>query len=95
MQLQKSELQRNKIFVYGIVTSSSKIYKKYSKRNYHYHFFYKEKKYYGSTTGNFSENIEIGKRYKVELSSKDPNNNNMLFHIPYDKNKDTILRIDQ
>lgn len=94
MQLAKSELKRNRTFAYGIVTRSSKILKTYSKRTYHYEFFYEKKKYYGNTTGSISENIKVGNRYKVEFSSKKPENNKMLFHIPF-RQKDSITKTHQ
>lgn len=91
MQLEKSEIKRYRTFAFGTVTHVSKIYRKYSKKRYHYVFFYKKEEYHGSTNGNFSDNIRVGNRYTVEFSSKDPSKNKMLFDNPYFEKKDSIL----
>ena len=80
---EKEDISKNQTETFGKVYSSSSIYKKYSKRNYRYEFYYKEKRYTGSSTAYYSANVLEGNFYKVLFSNKNPNNSNMNFEIQY------------
>lgn len=82
--LQKEEaITQNKTETFGMVYSSTPIYKQYSKRNYKYEFYYNGKKYTGSSSAYNSKTIENGNFYKVEFSEKNPEYNRMIFDLEY------------
>ncbi|WP_299126292.1 hypothetical protein [uncultured Winogradskyella sp.] len=79
----KEDINRNQNKTYGMVYGSRPIYKQYSKRNYKYEFYYKGKKYTGTSTAYNSENVENGNFYKVEFSDKNPEHSRMNFELEY------------
>ena len=79
----KEDINRNQKETYGMVYGSRPIYKQYSKRNYKYEFYYKGKRYTGTSSGYITENIENGNFYKVEFSDKKPEHNRINFDLEY------------
>ena len=79
----KEDINQNQTETYGMIYDSTPIYKKYSKRIYKYEFYYKSKKYTGTSTAYISKNVENGNFYKVEFSDKNPENSRMNFDSEY------------
>ena len=79
----KEDIKKNKTLTYGMVYGSKPIYKKYSKRNYKYEFYYNGKKYTGTSTAYNSKNVQNGNFYKVEFSDKNPEHSQMNFDSEY------------
>lgn len=80
---EKQDIKQNGTETFGMVYGSTSIYKKYSKRNYKYEFYYNGKKYTGTSTAYNSENVENGNFYKVEFSDKNPEHSRMNFDLEY------------
>tara|TARA_R110002051_G_scaffold192097_1_gene260676 strand:+ start:365 stop:841 length:477 start_codon:yes stop_codon:yes gene_type:complete len=80
---EKQDMKQNETETFGMVYGSKSIYKKYSKRNYKYEFYYNGKKYTGTSTAYNSENVENGSFYKVEFSDKNPEHSRMIFDLEY------------
>ncbi len=79
----KEDIKQNKTETFGMVYGSTPIYKQYSKRNYRYEFYYKSRKYTGTSTAYNSKNVENGNFYKVEFSDKNPEHSRMIFDVEY------------
>lgn len=82
-QQEEEDIEKNKSLTYGIVTRSTPLVKKFSKRIYHYKFNVNGKTYSGSSTGWISDNINYGNYYPVEFSTKNPEHNRIDFKIEY------------
>lgn len=80
---EREDIKQNGAETFGMVYESRPIYKKFSKRNYRYEFYYQNKKYTGTSTGYISDNIENGNYYKVVFSSKNPEHSRMIFDLEY------------
>nr|WP_042291521.1 hypothetical protein [Nonlabens ulvanivorans] len=81
----QEERELNKLYkyTYAQVIHSSPVYKKYSKRSYHYEFFVEGKKYVGSSSAYISDDIKIGNFYQVKFASNNPSNNKIDFITQY------------
>ncbi|WOI22697.1 hypothetical protein [Nonlabens ulvanivorans] len=77
------ELDNSFKFTFARVNYTSSVYKKYSKRSYHYEFFVEGKKYVGSSSAYISDDIKIGNFYQVKFASNDPGNNKIDFTTQY------------
>ncbi len=83
--IDEKDIEQNFAESYGEIYNSTSVYKKASKNNYRYKFKYNGVEYFGSSIGSWLDGISVGKIYKVEFSSKDPQHSRMNFEIEYSK----------
>lgn len=81
----ENDIKQNFTESYGEIYNSTSVYKKASKNRYRYKFEYNGIEYFGSSIGSWLDGISVGKIYKVEFSSKDPEHSQMNFEIEYSK----------
>jgi hypothetical protein len=91
------ELKANKSETYGTVYGRTLIFNgRFGRNIYKYEFFYKGKKYFGTSAKLGPSWVLKGLIFKVDFSTEDPNNNEIFFDkeytrkIEFDKNEQTI-----
>ncbi|WP_396632044.1 hypothetical protein [Maribacter sp. R86514] len=82
---EEKDIEQNLTESYGEIYNSTSVYKKASKNSYKYKFEYNGIEYFGSSIGSWLDGISVGKIYKVEFSSKNPQHSQMNFEIEYSK----------